>query len=79
MVNRIHTQPDPELDKLTRQDAAAAINYISETLSSNRSQAKEHPRFDELIVSLANARENARARQVAEWERMRRQSVQMVA
>jgi hypothetical protein len=78
MVNRIHTQPDPKLDKLTRQDAAAAINYISETLSSNRSRTKDNPRFDELIVSLANARENARARQVAEWESMRRQNVQLL-
>ena len=78
MANRITTKTDPELDKLTRQDAAAAINYISETLFSNRSQTKGNPRFDDLIVSLSNAHENAKARQVTEWERMRRQNVQPI-
>lgn len=29
--------------------------------------------FDDVIASLANATENRRARQVSEWERMRRQ------
>lgn len=76
MVNRNTTKTDPELDKLTRQDAADAISYISETLSSARSQTKDSPRFDDLIVSLANAHENAKARQVTEWESMRHQSVQ---
>jgi hypothetical protein len=38
----------------------------SQTISSN----KLSPPVDELIVSLANARENRRARQVSEWERM---------
>ena len=79
MVNRIATKTDPEFDRLTRQDAADAINYISDTLSSARSQAKDNPRFDDLIVSLSNAHENCRARQVTEWERMHLQSVQPVA
>ena len=68
MANRIDTKNDGKRDKLTRQDAAAAINYISETLTSARSQPKH---IDDLIVSLSNAHENARARQVTEWERMR--------
>jgi len=71
MVNRVNIQNDGERDKLTPQDAAA-INY-SETFSSTRSQPKTTTRFDDLIVSLANAHENRRARQVTEWERMRRQ------
>ena len=79
MVNRISPKTDPEFDKLTRQDAAAAINYISDTLSSARSQSKDNPRFDDLIVSLTNAHENRRARQVTEWERMRRQNIQPAA
>jgi len=79
MANRITTKTDPELDKLTRQDAAEAISYISETLSSNRSRTKDSPRFDDLIVSLSNAHENLRARQVTEWELMRRQNIQPVA
>ncbi len=71
MVNRINTQIDSEIDRLTRRDAAA-INYISETVSSSKkSRLNDNPRFDELIVSLANAHENRRARQVTEWESMR--------
>ncbi len=68
MVNRI----DPRRrDKLTRQDTP--INYISDTFSSSRT--KDTPRFDDLIVSLANAHENRRARQVTEWEQMRRYNI----
>ncbi len=68
MANRIDTNNDGKRDKLTRHDAAAAINYLSETLTSARSQPKH---IDDLIVSLANTHENRRARQVTEWERMR--------
>ena len=67
MVNRINENADGSSDKLTRQDAAA-INYISDTFSSKRSQPKS---IDDLIVALANAHENRRARQVTEWEKMR--------
>lgn len=72
MVNQVNIQNDGERDILNRQDAAA-LNYYPETLSSSRSQLKPATRFDDLIVSLANAHENRRARQVTEWERMRRQ------
>lgn len=71
MANRINQTADGTTDKFTPQDAAVALNYFSETLSSARSQKK--PRFDDLIVSLANAHENRRARQVSEWESMGRQ------
>ena len=70
MANRINTTPDGKSNKFTTQDAAVALNYFSETLSSAGSQNK--PRFDDLIVSLANAHENRRARQVSEWESMGR-------
>ena len=71
MANRINYTADGTPDKLTRQDAAAALNYFSETLSAARPHNR--PRFDDLIVSLANAHENRRARQVSEWESMGRQ------
>lgn len=71
MANRINQTADGKPDKFTAQDAAVALNYFSETLSSARSQNK--PRFDDLIVSLANAHENRRARQVGEWECIGRQ------
>ena len=75
MANRTNATADGTPDKLTPQDAAAALNYFSETLSSARS--KNNPRFDDLIVSLANAHENRRARQVSEWEKMRQQHFRM--
>ena len=76
MANRINTTADGKRDKFTPQDAAAALNYFSETLSSARSQNK--PRFDDLIVSLANAHENRRARQVSEWEKMPRYTFSII-
>ncbi len=72
MVNRINENPNRNGDKLTRQDAVA-INYNSEPFSSTRSQPKH---IDDLIVSLSNAHENRRARQVTEWEKMRQHNVQ---
>ena len=70
MVNRNDTNIDGERDKSHKD---AGVKYFSDNLTSNRSRSKESPRFDELIVSLANAHENRRARQVTEWERMRQQ------
>ena len=66
MVKRIERDVAPELDKLNAQDAAAIINHA---LSSSRSQSKDNFFNDDLIVSLADAHENKRARQVNEWER----------
>jgi hypothetical protein len=45
--------------------------HHSQTLSSKQFDL-DHAPIDELIVSLADARENRRARQVGEWERMYR-------
>jgi len=65
MVNP--TQPDNAPD-LKRLDAAKA-SRSSHSTSFERSQTRENPLNDELIVSLADAYENKRARQVNEWER----------
>jgi hypothetical protein len=77
MVNRLNKTNDGERDRLTPQDAFDAINYISESPDYNRSQSIENLRFDDLIISLANAHENRRARQVTEWESMRRHNSQV--
>ncbi|MFN0277963.1 MAG: hypothetical protein ACKVRN_05100 [Pyrinomonadaceae bacterium] len=66
MVNRINPKSYGKPDKITPRNTATAVNYFSET----RSQLKQS---DDLILSLANALENRRARQVTEWEQMRRQ------
>lgn len=66
MVKRDNKIVASELDKLNAQDAAAIVNHA---LSSGRSQSKDNFINDDLIVSLADAYENRRARQVTEWER----------
>ena len=62
MADRIKRRTHSELDKLTRQDASAAIKF-------NR---QPRVNVDELIISLSAAYENKRARQVNEWERIGR-------
>ena len=66
MVKRIDTHSAKELDKLNVQDAAAIISHA---LSSGSSRTKDGFFNDDLIVSLSDAYENRRARQVTEWER----------
>ena len=75
MVNRINTNVIPEIDKLSDNDSQAVLSYISELLSSRNSQFKDNPINDDLILSLSDAYENQRARQVTEWEKLRRQNV----
>lgn len=75
MVNRINTNVIPEIDKLNDNDPQAVLSYISELLSSRNSQFKDNPINDDLILSLSDAYENQRARQVTEWEKLRRQNV----
>jgi len=65
MVKRIERDVVSELDKLKAHDAAAITNHA---LSSSRSRSKDNFFNDDLIVSLADAHENKRARQVNEWE-----------
>lgn len=50
-----------------------ARNNNSEKVTSPQSRNTNARPFDDVIASLANATENRRARQVSEWERMRRQ------
>ena len=69
MVKRIDKNIDGEVDKVKKQDAAAVLTHLRDALSSGRSHSKENIVNDELIVSLADAYENRRARQVSEWEK----------
>lgn len=64
------------IDKLNETETLAVANYVSQILSSRSTKSKENLTNDDLIVSLSNAYENKRARQVFEWERTRRQNVQ---
>ena len=67
MVNQIRQNVAPEHDKFSAPDIAN-----SPALSTSRSQQKDTRINDELIVTLADAYENKRARQVNEWEKRQR-------
>ncbi|MET0752558.1 MAG: hypothetical protein ABWZ66_04265, partial [Pyrinomonadaceae bacterium] len=67
------------IDKLNENETLAATEDISQLLSNRISKSKDNNLNDDLIVSLSNAYENKRARQVVEWENIRRQNVQRAA
>ncbi len=68
-----------EINKLNENETLAVTNYISRLLSTRISKQRENSTNDDLIVSLSDAYENKRARQVFEWEKVRRQNVQRSA
>jgi hypothetical protein len=73
MANRINPKTGGDLDRLS-QPETIRIKYSPESFTPARSQPKH---IDDLIVSLANAHENRRARQVTEWEAMGRHHIQL--
>jgi len=79
MVNQTNKTIANQLDKLNENETSAVVNYISQLLSRRISKQKENLSGDDLIGSLADAYENRRARQVVEWEKLRRQNVQRAA
>jgi len=58
------------IDRNIPRDHARETNPQIHSSQSRNTNARP---FDDVIASLANATENRRARQVSEWERMRRQ------
>ena len=79
MVKRTNPNIKSEIDKLNEKETLAVVNYISQLLSSRQQKQSELQSNDDLIVFLSNKRENLRARQVFEWEKVRRQNVQQRA
>ena len=61
---------DNTLDKTDKTEALTPNEDISRLLSKRTSNP------DELIVSLSDAYENKRARQVVEWEKLGKQKIQ---
>ncbi len=78
MVKQTHQNIASEINKLNDHEAIAVINYISQLLSNRISKSKEPKSSDDLILSLSDAYENRRARQVVEWEKVRRQNAQRI-
>jgi len=76
MVKRTNQTINSEIDKLNEKETAAVVGYISQLLSARLAKQTDTQPNDDLIVSLSERRENRRARQVLEWERVRRQNAQ---
>ena len=79
MVKRNEQNVASEIDKLNEKETLAVANYISTLLTKRISKSKDNQINDDLIVSLSDAYENKRARQVFEWEKLRRQNSQRAA
>lgn len=79
MVNPINKNAAAEIDKLNENETLAVLDYISKLLSARLPKTKDNTVNDELIVSLQDTYENKRARQVFEWERVRRQNYKRAA
>lgn len=79
MVKRTNKTLPGAIDKLNENKTLAADKDISRLLSNRASKSKDNYSNDDLIVSLSDAYENKRARQVFEWEKVRRQNVQRAA
>jgi hypothetical protein len=76
MVKQTYPNIKSEIDKLNEKETLAVVNYISQILSSRSSKQIDSQTNDDLIAFLSGKRENQRARQVFEWEKVRRQNVQ---
>ena len=76
MVKRTSQNIKSEIEKLNEQETLAVAGYISQLLSNRSSKQTDLQFNDDLIVSLSERRENQRARQVFEWEKIRRQNAQ---
>ncbi|HEY0429985.1 MAG TPA: hypothetical protein VGC76_19530 [Pyrinomonadaceae bacterium] len=75
MVKRTEKIVASEINKLNENEATAVREYISQLLSKRISKSRDNPSSDDLIVSLSDAYENKRARQVVEWEKLGRQNL----
>ena len=80
MVKQINRNVAGEIDKLNENETHAVLDYITQILSARLPKSKDKNTVsDELIVSLQDAYENKRARQVFEWETARRQNARRAA
>lgn len=73
MVKQTKIKVEGEINKLNEQETTKVLDYISTILSARHpKKSKDNLINDDLIVSLQDAYENKRARQVFEWEAVRR-------
>lgn len=77
MVKQTNSKIVREIDKLNEHETLAVLDYISELLTNRQlpiPTAAETQFNDDLIASLSEKRENRCARQVIEWEKVRRRN-----
>lgn len=79
MVNKTNKNTAVEINKINESEIPAVLDYASNLLSGRKIKSKDNSPTDDLIVSLSDAYENKRARQVFEWEKARRQIQQRAA
>jgi len=68
-----------KLEALSEFEVGEVLNYISTMESDRRSKTASGALDDEVVLALADAQENQRARQAFEWEAVRRKAEKRAA
>jgi len=68
-----------KLEALSETEVGEVLDYISAIESDRRGKITSSPLDDEVVMDLADARENRRARQAFEWEAVRRKAEKRAA
>lgn len=79
MVNQTNKKIVRDIETLNENEALAAAEHLSQLLSKPLPIPTENQTNDDLIAFLSNKRENRRARQVVEWESVRRRNAPRAA
>ena len=68
-----------KLEALSESEVGEVLDYISTIESQRRPRTSPAMSEDEILTTLADARENRRARQAFEWEAVRRKAEKRAA
>jgi hypothetical protein len=68
-----------KVEALSETEVGEVLDYISTMESDRRAQITSGTLDDEVVMDLADARENRRARQAFEWEAVRRKAEKRAA
>lgn len=68
-----------KLEALSETEVGEVLDYISSMESTRRAKTTSGSLDDEVVMALADAQENRRARQAFEWEAVRRKAEKRAA
>ena len=68
-----------KLEALSETEVGEVLDYISTMESDRRAKITSGTLDDEVVIALADAQENRRARQAFEWEAVRRKAEKRAA